>query len=408
MKNREIYMKTLLEFKDKNIIKIITGIRRCGKSALLSLFAEKLLKLGVPKENIIKMNFESMVYSEIIDYKALYNEVKQKISKEGKTYIILDEIQIVSKWEKAINSFLVDFDVDIYITGSNAYLLSSELSTFLSGRYVEIKMLPLSFKEFLYFNDFDKFEKKLTDESKFELYLKFGGMPSIVEFDFNLERITEVLEGIYSTVILKDLISRNNISDQMLLQKIILFLADNIGSITSPNSIGNFLANEGDLSNQKKNPASKTVESYITMLQNSYIFYGIKRFDLKGKQYLKTLNKNYIVDTGIRNMLLGFRDVDRGHILENIIYFELIRRGFKVSIGKIGNKEVDFIAEKPNEKVYIQVAETIKDVETRERELSSLKDIKDNYDKWILSMDNSFVKSYDGIKLINIIDFLLG
>ena len=403
MKNRDTYMKTLLEFKDKNVIKIVTGIRRCGKSTLLQLFAEKLVQDGVSERNIIQMNFESMQFADITDYKALYYAVKDRIAPVGKTYIILDEIQIVPKWEKAVNSFLVDFDVDIYITGSNAYLLSSELSTFLSGRYVEIKMLPLSFKEFLEFYEFDA---KVSDDEKFQLYLKLGGMPSAVEFNFNEQRVHDLLEGIYSTVILKDVIERNKIADQNLLQRIVLFLADNVGSIISSNSIGNFLANEKKLDNKQKNPASRTVENYITMLENSFIFYGIKRYDIKGKQHLKTLSKYYVVDTGIRNMLLGYRDIDRGHILENVVYFELLRRGYRVSIGKIGDREIDFIAENPNEKIYIQVSETLQGTETLERELSPLRDIKDNYEKLILSMDKTFIKSYEGIKVKNLIEFL--
>ena len=262
MKNRETYMKVLFEFKDKNIIKIITGIRRCGKSTMLKLFALKLIDDGVPHENIIQMNFESMKFSEVADYIDLYNEVKNRINPKGKTYLILDEVQMVTLWQKAINSIQVDFDVDIYITGSNAYLLSSELSTLLSGRYVEIKMLPLSFKEFL---DFNEFQPTVSIEEKFETYLKYGGMPAITEFGFSDLRIKDMLEGIYASVILKDVLARTNIGDQVMLRKIILFLADNIGNITSPNSIGNCLAHEGqiDEGKRRRNPASRTVESYI-------------------------------------------------------------------------------------------------------------------------------------------------
>ncbi len=406
MKNRETYMKVLFEFKDKNIIKIITGIRRCGKSTMLKLFALKLIDDGVPHENIIQMNFESMKFSEVADYIDLYNEVKNRINPKGKTYLILDEVQMVTLWQKAINSIQVDFDVDIYITGSNAYLLSSELSTLLSGRYVEIKMLPLSFKEFL---DFNEFQPTVSIEEKFETYLKYGGMPAITEFGFSDLRIKDMLEGIYASVILKDVLARTNIGDQVMLQKIILFLADNIGNITSPNSIGNCLAHEGqiDEGKRRRNPASRTVESYILGLQNAFIFYSVQRYDIKGRDYLKTLRKYYIVDTGIRNMLLGYRDVDRGHILENVVFLELLRRGYKVSIGKMGEKEIDFIAENPVEKIYYQVTETMKDKNVQERELSPLREVRDNYEKVVLSMDKSFVVSYEGIKIRNIIDFLL-
>jgi len=405
MHNRDDYMNTLLGFKDKKVIKIVTGMRRCGKSTLLQLFAQKLIAGGIPNGHIIQMNFESIQYDTIKTYVDLYNYVKVKINPEGKSYIILDEVQMVISWEKAINSMLVDFDADIYITGSNAYLLSSELATLLSGRYVEIKMLPLSFKEFL---DFHAFEETVSIEEKFEKYLLYGGMPSTAEYNFQQQRINELLEGIYSTVVLKDVVARNNISDPALLHKIVLFLADNIGSITSPNRIGTFLTHEGNLEAGKGNcPASRTIENYILALQNAFIFYGIRRYDIKGKQYLKTLGKNYIVDTGMRNMLLGYRDVDRGHILENVVYFELCRRGYRVSIGKVGEREIDFIAEKPDDKRYYQVTESLLGENVREREFAPLRDIRDNYEKIVLSMDKSFIQSYEGIKQRNIIDFLL-
>jgi len=313
---------------------------------------------------------------------------------------------MIKDWSRAIDSMLVDFDVDIYITGSNAYLLSSEFSTMLSGRYVEIKMLPLSFKEFLIFNEF---ENSMSIDEKFQLFLQFGGLPAVSEYDFNQQRINNVLEGIYSTVIIKDVLERNRVDNQMLLQKIVAFLADNISCIVSPNSIGNFLAGQGDLEqgNANHNPASRTVERYITWLQNAYIFYGVKRYDIKGKQHLKTLGKYYIVDMGIRNMLLGYRDADRGHILENVVYLELLRRDFRVYLGKIGEKEVDFIAEKPDRKIYIQVTESMNGTETRERELAPLREIPDHYEKLVLSMDRSYINSYDGIWAKNIIEFLL-
>lgn len=404
---RESYMNTLMSFKDKDMVKIITGIRRCGKSTLLDMFSNELLKAGVPTENIIRLNFESLQYEFIKDYRDLYQEVSRRIAKTGKNYIILDEVQMVSGWMRAVNSFRVDFDVDIYITGSNAYLLSSDFATLLSGRYVEIKMLPLSFKEFL---DFNTFEPGTSDDQKFETYLKYGGMPAIAAYDFRQRDINVALDGIYSSVILRDVVERNKITDQALLQKLILFMADNIGNLTSPNNIGNVLVHEGDLDDgkRKKTPASKTVSAYIAALEKAYVFYGVGRYDIKGKQYLKTQSKYYMVDTGIRNMLLGYRDVDRGHILENVVYFELLRRGYDVSIGKAGEKEVDFIAISPEEKIYYQVSETIRDERTRERELDPLRSINDHYEKVVLSMDRSFVNSYEGIKIKNIVNFLLG
>ncbi len=403
---RNIYMNTLMSFKDKDMVKIVTGIRRCGKSTLLDMFSDNLLESGVPAENIIRLNFESLQYEEIKDYRALYKEVSDRILKNGKNYIILDEVQMVSGWMRAVNSFRVDFDVDIYITGSNAYLLSSDFATLLSGRYVEIKMLPLSFKEFL---DFNAFSPETSGDQKFETDLKYGGMPSVAAYDFRQRDINAALDGIYSSVILRDVVERNKIADQVLLRKLILFMADNIGNLTSPNNIGNVLVHEGDLDEgkRKKNPASKTISGYLSALEKAYVFYEVGRYDIKGKQYLKTQSKYYMVDTGIRNMLLGYRDVDRGHILENVIYFELLRRGYDVSIGKAGEKEVDFIAISPEEKIYYQVTETMRGESTRERELSPLQNINDNYEKVVLSMDRNFINSYEGIKIKNIVDFLL-
>lgn len=401
---RPDYLNKLIEFKDKDIVKIVTGIRRCGKSTLLDLFVDYLSSTGVNKKNVLHMNLESLKFSDILDYKSFYDYVSKQIVQDEHNYLIFDELQSVTNWEKAIESFRLDFDVDIYITGSNSYLLSSEFSTLMSGRYVEIRMLPLSFKEFLSFYYFDE---TTTIEDKFQKYLQIGGMPILRQFDFNLPRINEILEGIYSTVIIRDILERNKATDQLLLKKLTLFLADNIGSINSPNRIGNFLSSEGSIDKRKSNVAAKTVDKYIDMLCSAFIFYSVGRYDIKGKQLLKTLAKNYIIDIGFRNMLLGYRDADRGHILENIVYLELLRRDYRISIGKVGDCEVDFVAEKPNEKLYIQVTETMAGEETRMRELRPLKLIPDNHEKIVLSMDKDYIKSYDGIKSINIIDFLL-
>lgn len=402
---RPAYLNELIENKDVDLIKIITGIRRCGKSSLLELFRQYLVESGVEEGKIIHMNLESLKYNSLTNHLSFYQYVSAKIDNTGKTYLLFDELQVVSDWEKAIESFRLDYDVDIYITGSNAYLLSSEFATLLSGRYVEIKMLPLSFKEFLDFYDFK--DSKSLDE-KFIYYLKFGGMPVLSEYNFNELRINQALEGIYSTVILKDILQRHNLSDQLALNKIVHFLASNIGSITSPNNIGNVLSNEGNIEKTKVSSiASKTVDKYISLLNNAFIFYKIGRYDIKGKQLLKTLDKNYIVDLGFRNMLLGYRDVDRGHILENIVFLELIRRHYRVFIGKIGDTEIDFLAEKPNEKIYIQVTESLVSPKTRERELRPLLSINDNYEKIILTFDRDFIISENGIKIINVIDWLI-
>lgn len=403
--NRPQYLNQLIQHRDVDLVKIVTGIRRCGKSSLLELFHQYLLAQGVADSHIIHMNMESLRYRDLTDYLPFYDAISEKIPKEGKTYLIFDELQVVEHWEKAIESFRLDFDVDIYITGSNAYLLSTEFSTLLSGRYVEIPMLPLSFKEFL---DFYDFAPNTTIEEKFQKYLQFGGMPILREYKFNETRSNQALEGIYSTVVLRDILQRNPGADQATLQKIMLFLCSNIGSITSPNSIGNVLSNEGDIQTGKtKNLAGKTVEKYIAMLRSAFVFFSVSRYDVKGKQLLKTLGKNYIIDMGFRNMLLGYRDADRGHILENIVFLELLRRDYRVYIGKVGETEVDFVAEKPMDKIYIQVTESMQSPETRERELRPLRMIPDNYEKIVLSMDRSFIHSYDGIKTIHLIDWLL-
>lgn len=403
--DRPEYLNQLILNKDIDLVKIVSGIRRAGKSSILDLFHQHLLDTGIPEANIIHMNLESLRYRDLTDYLTFYDYVSERISHNGRTYLIFDELQTVEHWEKAIESFRIDFDVDIYITGSNAYLLSSEFSTLLAGRYIEIRVLPLSFKEFLTFYEFNP---EISIEEKFQKYLQFGGMPVLKEFQFNVSGINQALEGIYSTIVLRDVLQRNPQINQNTLHKVVLFLSSNIGSITSPNKIGNVLSAEGDIKKTKeKNIAGKTVERYISMLQNAFIIYSINRYDIKGKQLLKTLGKNYLVDMGFRNLLLGYRDADRGHIIENIVFLELLRRHYRVYIGKVGENEIDFIAEKPEEKIYIQVTESMQSPETRQRELRPLQMIPDNYEKIILSMDRSFITSYDGIKAINLIDWLL-
>lgn len=403
--NRPEYLRQLIENKDIDLVKIITGIRRCGKSSLLDLFHQYLTENHVPDANIIHMNLESLRYRELTDYLKFYDYISARMPKEGKTYLLFDELQAVEHWEKAIESFRLDFDVDIYITGSNAYLLSTEFSTLLSGRYVEIRMLPLSFKEFLCFYEF---ETAVTMEEKFQKYLQFGGMPILREYRFHETRAEQALEGIYSTVILRDVLQRNTQADQNMLHKLMLFLCSNIGSIVSPNSIGNVLSGEGQIQpGRGRNIAGKTVGKYIGMLESAFVFFSVGRYDVKGKQLLKTLGKNYIVDLGFRNMLLGYRDADRGHILENVVFLELLRREYRVYIGKVGETEVDFVAEKPGDKLYVQVTESMQTPETRERELRPLRMIPDNYEKVVLSMDRNYITSYEGIKSLNLIDWLL-
>ena len=299
--NRPEYLNQLVQNKDVDLIKIVTGIRRCGKSSLLDLFHQYLLKNGVSEEHIVHMNLESLRYRDLTDYLSFYDYVSGKIQGSGKTYLIFDELQVIEHWEKAIESFRLDYDVDIYITGSNAYLLSTEFSTLLSGRYVEIRVLPLSFKEFLEFYEFDP---AVTVEEKFQRYLQFGGMPVLREYQFHEARIHQALEGIYATVVLRDILQRNPQADQNMLQKIMLFLCSNIGSITSPNNIGNVLSNEGDIQ-KGKNIAGKTVEKYISMLRSAFVIYSVGRYDVKGKQLLKTLGKKLCHRYGISEYAFG-------------------------------------------------------------------------------------------------------
>lgn len=428
---RDIYLNKLIDFKDTEPVKVITGIRRCGKSSLLKLMQNHLLEHGVKKEQIISINFESLKFQDLT-YKELYEYVSKRIIVNKKCYLFFDELQRIDKWENAINSFRVDFDCDIYITGSNSYLLSSEYATYLSGRYVEIKMYPLSFKEFIDFQGYRIEGYKLPDNTKkiratniegdivelndlFKLYVRYGGMPGISIAGLEQDRVMTLMDGIYSTVVVRDILDRKKrryekqINDSELLRKIILFLADNIGNNTSLNSISNTLTSEKIIQNIKKKekPANQTISSYISALKESYMFYEVKRFDIKGKEYLKTLEKYYIVDIGLRNFLLGFRDIDRGHVLENIVYFELLRKGYDVAIGKIDNLEVDFIATKANEKIYLQITESMKNEVVRERELRPLKKIKNNYRKIVLTMDKAIGDEYEGIEVIELIDWLL-
>ena len=432
LRKRDLYLNRIIAFQDTEMIKVITGIRRCGKSSLMKLMADHLRDTGVTDEQIIEMNFESMSIPDM-DARGFYEYVKARICPGKRTYLFFDEVQKVHGWENAVNSFRVDFDCDIYITGSNAYLLSSELSTYLSGRYVEIKVLPLSFQEFLEFHGYTLTErkspaggirKKITDaegeiydvRELFDTYARFGGMPMLADIGLEIDRVTAALDGVYSAAVINDILEREkrkgqrNITDPVLLRKIILFLADNIGNNTSATSIGNTLVNEGLLENgtRKTKPAVQTIQAYIEALVEAYIFYEIKRFDVKGKEYLRTLGKYYIVDIGLRNYLLGYRDGDSGHILENIIYFELLRRGYDVAIGKIDNQEVDFIATRAEEKKYIQVTESMNAPETRERELAPLRKIRDSYEKIVIALECDFTQTQDGIKMIRALDFLLG
>jgi predicted AAA+ superfamily ATPase len=431
LKKRDLYLNKIIAFQDTEPVKVVTGIRRCGKSSLLKLMVCHLKEEGIFDEQILEMNFESYAFKNM-DSDSLYEYVRQHIVPDKRMYLFFDEVQRVPDWEDAVNSFRVDFNCDIYVTGSNAYMLSSEYATYLSGRCVEIKMLPLSFSEFITFHDFEIIETKSALggirrqvlnrngeqyelREMFDAYMRFGGMPGIADVGLDQEKALMLLEGIYSTVIMRDILERENlrgqkkITDPVLLKKIVMFLADNIGSNISVSSIGNILVNEGLLEDGRKKgvPSAHTVQTYVNALMEAYFFYDIKRFDIKGKEFLRTLGKYYIVDMGLRNYLLGFRNRDSGHALENIVYFELIRRGYDVSIGKVDNLEVDFIATKADDKIYIQVTETMEGEDVRKRELAPLQKINDNYEKIVLSMNKGMDSSYDGIKSVDLIDWLI-
>ncbi len=430
LKSRDLYLDRLKTFQDTEMIKVVTGIRRCGKSCLLKLMARHLRASGVTEEQILEMNFESMSLPQM-DARSFYEYVKEHICQDKRAYLFFDEVQKVEGWENAINSFRVDFDCDIYITGSNAHMLSSELSTYLSGRYVEIKVLPLSFLEFLDFHGYEVTERKspagdlrkrIADASGetydpmelFEAYEKFGGMPMLADVGLEVDRVTAALDGVYSAVVVRDILEREKrkderrVSDSLLLRKIVMFLADNIGNNVSATSIGNVLVSEGLLAPGRKSaPATQTIQSYVQALNEAFVFYEAKRFDIKGKDYLRTLGKYYIVDIGLRNYLLGFRDGDSGHILENIIYLELSRRGYDIAVGKVDKQEIDFVVTKAGEKKYIQVTETLTDPGTRERELAPLRKVRDNFEKIVIVRDHASSITDDGIKIVRALDFLL-
>ncbi len=431
LKKRDIYLNRLIAFQDTEPVKVITGIRRCGKSSLMKLMVQHLQDTGIGSEQIIEMNFESMEYRNM-DALGFYKYVKEKCLPDKRMYLFFDEVQRIPEWQDAVNSFRVDLDCDIYITGSNAYLLSSEFSTYLAGRYVEIKVLPLSFREFIDFHGYQletykspsgDMRRRIQGEDGefysvrdlFETYMKFGGMPGIADVGLEQDRAFTLLDGVYSTIVVRDILEREQrrgrrqLTDPELLRKIIMFLADNIGSSISANSIGNTLVSEGLLEKRSRNgkPAIQTIQAYVAALVESFVFYEIKRFDIKGKDYLRTLGKYYIVDIGLRNYLLGFRDMDTGHIIENIVYFELLRRGYDVAVGKVGNREVDFIATTVNDKMYIQVTENMNAESTQERELAPLRMIRDNYEKIVIVLDCAFPVTQDGIKIVRLEDFLL-
>ena len=402
LKPRPMYTDRLLSFRDDELVKVITGIRRCGKSSVLELYRRELMARGVPQDHIIFMNLESLQYAHLKDHLLFYREVSAKIPAEGRCYLMFDEIQQVPQWERAIESFRIDYDVDIYVTGSNAYLLSSELATYLSGRYVEIRVYPLSFSEFV---SFCTFPDSMPLDRRFATYMRTGGMPMLTDCHSEEEKCRQILEGIYLTVVLKDIVQRGGIQDQRPLHCLVRFLCQNIGSLTSPTRISNVLQDDGSLA---KPLARKTVSQYLALLENSFIFSGVDRYNIRGRELLRTQEKYYLVDLGFRSLLFGTHDIDRGHLLENLVYLELCRRGYRVYVGKAGEYEVDFVAENHSGPIYVQVTESMVNPDTVRRELRPLQSIRDNFPKYIISMDWDVNTSYQGILVRNAAEWMLG
>ena len=401
---RKEYLSRLLAWKDEQVIKVVTGIRRCGKSTLLKQFQDLLLEEGVSQEQIISINFEDLDYEDLLDYKALYAYIKERLCPDKMTYIFLDEIQKVDSFQKAVDSLFIKENTDIYITGSNAYLLSGDLATLLTGRYVEISMLPLSFAEYLECSG-------ETGEQALASYLRFGGFPYLTQMENTADKVDTYLEGIYNTVVVKDIEDRQlrknpdpnkrKITDITLLKTIARYLASVVGSPVSVKSVSDYLVSSG----RKVSP--NTVDDYMEALQESFIFYPVERFDINGKQLLKVNRKWYIVDLGLRNHILPKKRYDLGFSLENIVFFELLRRGFKVNVGKNGDAEVDFVAQKQGVLHYYQVTADMTNEDTFDREIRPLQSIKDNYEKMIPTMDHMTPGDYEGIKVVHLLDWLL-
>ena len=395
MIERPNYLEELISFKEKDLIKIVTGIRRCGKSTLFDLYIEYLLSNGVNKDQIIRMNLEEYEFNDITDYKDLYNYINSKLMDNQMNYVFVDEVQKITDFQKACDSLYIKKNVDLYITGSNSKLLSGELATLLSGRYVEIKMLPLSFKEYISYVGDSDIQRKYVD------YITKSSFPYTLKLD-NSKEIRMYLDGLYNTVIVNDIAERKEISDIGMLKDVIKFMFDNVGNLCSSTSIANTMTSNG------RKISVPTIEKYLEALVESFVLYKVSRYDIKGKNYLTTGSKYYLSDIGLRYYLLGSKNADDGHILENVVYLELIRRGYEVYIGKNDDNEVDFVAINEKGEEYYQVSYTVKDSKTLERELKPLNNINDHNPKFLLTTDFTPYTSHNGIKQINVFDWLLG
>ena len=396
MIKRVEYFEKLIKCKDKELIKVITGVRRCGKSTLLLMYKNYLLENGVNESHIIFINFENLDNEELTNYKTLYKYINDRIVDNDKYYIILDEIQNVYQFQKTIESLYLKKNVDIYITGSNAYMLSSEIATLISGRYIQIEMLPLSYKEY---------REGIENNAKYNsliTYIENSSFPQVMQFINDRELVKEYIDNLFNTIVVKDILNRNRISDIIIFKSILRFVIDNIGTNISSKRISDSLTLDG------RKVDAKTVEKYINAMMESYILYQVKRYNIKGKQYLKSQEKYYIVDVGFKYSFVPNSRLDIGHVIENIVYLELIRRGYKVYIGKVNEYEIDFMASKENDIKYIQVSASIRDSHTYEREMRPLKSISDNYEKIILTLDNDIESNDNGVKIINVEKWLLG
>ena len=401
MIKRELYLEQLRPFIDKPLIKVLTGIRRSGKSAILMMLKEELAQRGISDENIVYINFESMEYSDIDDAKSLYSFVKSKVTKDIKAYILLDEIQEVKGWEKAINSFLVDFNADIYITGSNSKLLSSELATYIAGRYIEINVTPLSFKENLEFRkiltgtDITDIQKELIR------FIRLGGFPIIHTSDYSHEDAYKIIKDIYASAILRDIVQRNRIRNIELLEKIVKYVFENIGNMFSAKKVADYFKN------QQRKIDIETIYNYLDALEGAFIIYRVPRYDLRGKEVLQTNQKYFIGDQGLKYAVMGYKDRDISGVLENIVFLELKRKGYQVYVGKFDDQEIDFVAEKKEQKVYVQVTYKLTEESTVEREFGALLGIRDHYPKYVVTMEDFWQDNIEGVKHKNIAEFLL-
>lgn len=393
---RKEYLNKLIALKDKQLIKVITGVRRCGKSTIIEIFQDYLRREGISDSQILAVNLEDYDFYELRDPQKLYRYIKDHMIQGQKLYVFLDEIQNVRDFPDVVNSLFIKRDIDLYLTGSNAYMLSSEIATFISGRYVEVKMLPLSFKEYV-----GATSGRDRLEESYRQYIELSSLPYALDLKDSPRELNDYLNGVYSTIVLKDVSARKKINDPMMLESVVRFTFDNIGNYLSTKKIADAMTSDG------RKIDTKTVEKYIAALLESYVLYQAGRYDVKGKQYLKTLEKYYVVDIGLRRVLLGSKAMDVGHILENVVYLELLRRGYNVYVGKVNDLEIDFVASNERGRAYFQVAATVRSEEVLRRELAPLQQLTDNYPKYILTLDNDPEADYEGIRRINALEWLV-